>query len=157
VIRHQLRPPGDLGQLARLVSRLFARPLDRERPLWELHQIDGLERDRSALFGKVHHCMIDGVSGVQLMGVLFDPSPKPAAYPPPPADTKVPALPSSTAQLWRGAVAGVGSLVREGRRSPISCRSPTRRSTSFVAPATRSPRSCGCCSSECRRRRSTAT
>ena len=115
VIRHQLRPPGDLGQLARLVSRLFARPLDRERPLWELHQIDGLERDRSALFGKVHHCMIDGVSGVQLMGVLFDPSPKPASYPPPPPEAKPRALPSSTTQLWRGAIDGVGSLVREGK------------------------------------------
>jgi WS/DGAT/MGAT family acyltransferase len=115
VVRHQLRGPGDLTQLARLVSRLFARPLDRERPLWELHQIDGLERDRSALFGKVHHCMIDGVSGVQLMGVLFDPSPKPAAYPPPPADTTVPALPSSAAQLWRGARDGARALLAQGR------------------------------------------
>ena len=115
VIRHQLRPPGDLTQLARLVSRLFARPLDRERPLWELHQIDGVDGERSVLFGKVHHCMIDGVSGVQLMGVLFDPSPKPAACPAPPAETKVPALPSSAAQLWRGARDGARALVTQGR------------------------------------------
>ena len=115
VVRHQLRTPGDLGQLARLVSRLFARPLDRERPLWELHQIDGLEGDRSALFGKVHHCMIDGVSGVQLMGVLFDPSPKPTPYPTPPAVRSVPALPSSTTQLWRGVRDGARHLVAQGR------------------------------------------
>jgi WS/DGAT/MGAT family acyltransferase len=115
VLRHQLRPPGDMGQLARLVSRLFARPLDRERPLWELHQIDGLEGDRSALFGKVHHAMIDGVSGVQLMGVLFDPSPRPA--PPPPAPPAVPtrALPSATRQIWRGLVDDTATLVRHGR------------------------------------------
>jgi diacylglycerol O-acyltransferase len=115
VIRHQLRAPGDLQALARLVSRLFARPLDRDRPLWELHQIDGVEGDRSALFGKVHHCMIDGVSGVQLMGVLFDPSPNPAPSPPPPAETKVPALPSSTRQLWRGALDGARAAIQNGR------------------------------------------
>ncbi|MGH7895202.1 MAG: WS/DGAT/MGAT family O-acyltransferase [Candidatus Binatia bacterium] len=108
VFRHQLRPPGDLPQLSKLVSRLFARPLDRERPLWELHQIDGVEGERSALFGKVHHCMIDGVSGVQLMGVLLDPSPKPAPYPPAPPATPRPPLPSATTQLWRG--------MREGTR-----------------------------------------
>ena len=115
VVRHQLRAPGDMTQLARLVSRLFARPLDRERPLWELHQIDGLEGERSALFGKVHHCMIDGVSGVQLMGVLFDPSPKPAAYPPAPTDVRIPPLPSSTAQLWRGARDGARAVITQGK------------------------------------------
>jgi WS/DGAT/MGAT family acyltransferase len=115
VIRHQLRAPGDLQALARLVSRLFARPLDRDRPLWELHQIDGVDGDRSALFGKVHHCMIDGVSGVQLMGVLFDPSPRPASAPPPPAATNVPALPSSAKQLWRGALDGARGAIEHGR------------------------------------------
>lgn len=115
VFRHQLRAPADAAQLSRLVSRLFARPLDRDRPLWELHQIDGLDGARSALFGKVHHCMIDGVSGVQLMGVLFDPSPKPAPYPPAPAPTAPPALPSATAQLWRGLRDGTQQLTRQAR------------------------------------------
>jgi WS/DGAT/MGAT family acyltransferase len=115
VVRHQLRAPGDLGQLARLVSRLFARPLDRDRPLWELHQIDGVEGDRSALFGKVHHCMIDGVSGVQLMGVLFDPSPRPAPPPPAPPATTVPALPSASRQMWRGLRDGTAAVVERGR------------------------------------------
>jgi diacylglycerol O-acyltransferase / wax synthase len=115
VFRHQLRAPADAAQLSRLVSRLFARPLDRERPLWELHQIDGIGGARSAIFGKVHHCMIDGVSGVQLMGVLFDPSPKPAPYPPPPAAAAAPALPSATTQLWRGLRDGALKAVQQGR------------------------------------------
>jgi WS/DGAT/MGAT family acyltransferase len=115
VVRHQLRPPGDLAQLARLVSRYFARPLDRERPLWELHQIDGLEGDRSALFGKVHHCMIDGVSGVQLMGVLFDPSPRPAPPPPAPPASPVPPLPTASRQMWRGLRDGTAKVVQQGR------------------------------------------
>jgi diacylglycerol O-acyltransferase len=115
IMRHQLRPPGDLGQLAKLASRLFARPLDREKPLWELHQIDGVEGGRSAIFSKVHHCMIDGVSGVQLMGVLFDPSPSPVPHPPAPAPETMPALPSSTTQLWRGLRNAARGLAAQGR------------------------------------------
>ncbi len=115
IFRHQLRPPGDREQLGKLVSRLFARPLDRERPLWELHQIDGLEGGRSALFGKVHHCMIDGVSGVQLMGVLFDPSPKPAPAPPAPPAEPTPPLPSATRQLWRGLRDGTRTVAAHAR------------------------------------------
>ena len=126
VMRHTLRAPGDRGQLVNLVSRLFARPLARDRPLWELHQIDGWEGGRSVLFAKVHHCMIDGVSGVELLGVLFDtaPNPTPVSVPEPAHDVR--ALPSSSVQLARalrdGARAGVESvralaeLVRRPRR-----------------------------------------
>ena len=53
VMRHVLRPPGDDRQLVKLASRLFAEPLHRGRPLWELHQIDGYRGDRSALVAKV--------------------------------------------------------------------------------------------------------
>src|SRR2546427_7931311 len=56
-------------------TTLFRSPLKRSRPLWELYQIDGYRGERSVIFAKVHHCMIDGVSGVQLLGVMFDPSP----------------------------------------------------------------------------------
>jgi diacylglycerol O-acyltransferase len=115
LLRHTLRPPGDDEQLKRLVGRLFAAPLDRTKPLWELHCIDGHRGDRSALFAKVHHSMIDGVSGVQLMGVLFDPTPNPAPYPPPPPAAPPPPLPTPSQQLWRaiedGAAAG-SALVR---------------------------------------------
>src|SRR5262245_19598514 len=107
VLRHTLKPPGDDAQLAQLASRLFAQPLHRDRPLWELHLIDGYRGDRSALFAKVHHCMIDGVSGVQLLGVMFDASPNPA--PPPPAEEVPPAppLPSPLVQLVRALTDGV--------------------------------------------------
>ena len=99
VLHHVLRPPGDDAQLVKLAGRLFAQPLDRRRPLWELHQIDGYRGDRSALVAKVHHCMIDGVSGVQLLGVIFDVTPKPAPPPPPPPAADVPPLPSALVQL----------------------------------------------------------
>jgi diacylglycerol O-acyltransferase len=126
LFRHTLRPPGDDAQLSKLVSRLFAEPLDRRRPLWELHQIDGYRGERSALFGKVHHAMVDGVSGVHLLSVIFDPSPKPAPFPPAPPHAEVRPLPSWLMQLADGVreeiqrnvelVRGLAALVRHPAR-----------------------------------------
>src|SRR4051794_35605816 len=65
-------PPGDERQLAETVARIFARPLDRRRPLWELYLIHGIEGGRLGLLTKVHHAAVDGVSGAEILGVLFD-------------------------------------------------------------------------------------
>jgi diacylglycerol O-acyltransferase len=65
-------PPGTDRQLAETASRMFARPLDRSRPLWELYLIHGLPEGRVALLSKVHHSAIDGVSGAEILGTLFD-------------------------------------------------------------------------------------
>ncbi|MGQ4618965.1 wax ester/triacylglycerol synthase family O-acyltransferase [Nocardia sp. R7R-8] len=68
--------------LADLVSRLHAIPLDPARPLWEFHLISGLDRGRQAIFTKVHHAVVDGMSGAEIMAVLLDavdtPRPAPA-------------------------------------------------------------------------------
>src|SRR5262249_58887443 len=102
-------------------------PLERTRSLWEVHLIDGYRGDRSVLVCKVHHCMIDGVSGVQLLNVMFDPSPKPTPVPPPEGGLEAPPLPSSSTRLLRGArytlmnglrtVGTVGNLLRQPRRA----------------------------------------
>src|SRR4051794_15357004 len=68
-------PPGDDRQLAETVARIFARPLDRTRPLWELYLIHGIEGGRVGMLTKVHHAAVDGVSGAEILGVLFDLSP----------------------------------------------------------------------------------
>src|SRR5262249_37013350 len=116
VVRHALRPPGDDEQLRSLASRLFAEPLDRSRPLWELHQIDGYRGDRSAMVAKVHHCMIDGVSGVQLLGVMFDVTPDPP--PPPPApEEEAPEPPRRPAMRGGRAPADGGATAVGGRRA----------------------------------------
>jgi len=65
-------PPGDDRRLADTVARIFARPLDRTRPLWELYLIHGIADGRIGMLTKVHHAAVDGVSGAEILGVLFD-------------------------------------------------------------------------------------
>jgi diacylglycerol O-acyltransferase len=71
-----LPAPGSDAQLAEQVARIFARPLDRSRPLWELYLIWGLSSGNVAMLTKIHHALIDGLSGAEIMGVLFDLQPE---------------------------------------------------------------------------------
>jgi WS/DGAT/MGAT family acyltransferase len=71
-----LPAPGDDKQLAEQAARLHARPLDRTRPLWELYLIHGLQGDRMAVYSKVHHAAIDGVSGSELLTAVLDITPE---------------------------------------------------------------------------------
>jgi len=71
-----LPAPGSEAQLTEQVARLHARPLDRRRPLWEMYLITGLADGRVAVYTKVHHAAIDGVSGAELLTVLLDLSPE---------------------------------------------------------------------------------
>jgi diacylglycerol O-acyltransferase / wax synthase len=65
-LRHTRLPlPGDERQLRRLVARLMSQQLDRGKPLWETWFVEGLTGDRFAVVSKVHHCMVDGVGGVE--------------------------------------------------------------------------------------------
>jgi WS/DGAT/MGAT family acyltransferase len=75
-VRHTALPrPGDERTLKRLVGRIMSQQLDRTRPLWEMWFVEGLENDQLALISKTHHCLIDGVSGADLISVLMDPAP----------------------------------------------------------------------------------
>jgi diacylglycerol O-acyltransferase / wax synthase len=78
-----LPSPGSEQQLRDLAGRVFAQQLDRDKPLWEIWLVEGLEGDRFAMLSKTHHALVDGISGVDIMSVLFDTSPDPAA----PTDT----------------------------------------------------------------------
>ena len=75
-IRHTALPkPGSLAQLKKLVARVMAQPLDRKRPLWETWIVEGLEGgEQFAMITKIHHCMIDGSSGVDLANIQFSTS-----------------------------------------------------------------------------------
>jgi diacylglycerol O-acyltransferase len=72
-VRHIALPhPGTQDQLKSLVGRLMSQQLDRTRPLWELFVVEGLEDGGFAIVTKIHHCMIDGMSGIDLMAVILD-------------------------------------------------------------------------------------
>src|SRR3954449_11167795 len=85
-----LPAPGSDTQLAEQVARITSRPLDRARPLWELYLIHGLAEGHVAMLTKIHHALIDGISGAEIMGLLLDLGPD------------APKLPAVTD--WKGAV-----------------------------------------------------
>ena len=72
VHRVTLPAPGSLHELADVVGAIASRPLDRSRPLWELHLVDGLADGRVGMITKIHHSTIDGVTGADLMAHMFD-------------------------------------------------------------------------------------
>jgi WS/DGAT/MGAT family acyltransferase len=82
-VRHTALPaPGDEAALNRLFGRLMSQELDRSRPLWETWLVDGLDGGRWAIISKVHHCMVDGVAGVDLISVVLDASAEPVSTAP---------------------------------------------------------------------------
>ena len=103
-VRHTALPsPGGEEQLMRLTGRVFSQALDRGRPLWEVWLVEGLAKDRFALLSKTHHALVDGISGVDILTVLFDTSPAPMPVAPPDHEW-VPAPLPSGAQLLADAV-----------------------------------------------------
>ncbi|MEV2225046.1 wax ester/triacylglycerol synthase family O-acyltransferase [Nocardia vinacea] len=88
--------------LAELAARLHAQPLDRSRPLWECHLISGLADGRQAIYTKVHHALIDGVSGAEVMAALFDIVPESQPVPPPPDGLRLARTPKPAEILGRG-------------------------------------------------------
>jgi WS/DGAT/MGAT family acyltransferase len=76
-----LPPPGSEEQLRTLAARIFSQRLDRSKPLWEMWLVDGVEDDRFAIVAKSHHCLVDGVSGIDVTTVLFDTEREPTTPP----------------------------------------------------------------------------
>ena len=86
VRHHAVPPPGNAEQLADVVSRIVARPLDRGRPLWELYIIEGVENGTLiAQLTKVHHAAIDGAAGASMLAAILDTDPnfRPVGQPAP--------------------------------------------------------------------------
>ena len=103
-VRHYSLPkPGSFDQLRSLVGIMMSQQLDRSKPLWEFNVVEGLEDDRFALVSKIHHCMIDGVAGVDLMAVLLSLAPSDE-------------IPDPVAWVPRRAPSGSELMVRETAR-----------------------------------------
>jgi diacylglycerol O-acyltransferase len=125
-VRHtSLPPPGSEDQLRTLAARIFSQRLDRSKPLWELWLVEGLKGGRFAIVGKSHHCLVDGVSGVDIATVLYDTEPEPTV-PPAPGGEWLPRPERSEADLAAEAVLdrftnpadiaqGVASVIRGPR------------------------------------------
>src|SRR5215208_6676274 len=78
-VRHTaLPPPGSEEQLRTLAARIFSQRLDRTKPVWEMWLVDGVQGGRFGIVAKTHHCLVDGVSGVDITTVLFDLDREPA-------------------------------------------------------------------------------
>lgn len=75
VRRTALARPGGDDELRALVGRVMSQQLDRGKPLWEMWIIEGLTDDRWALITKLHHCMVDGVAGAELLSAVLDDAP----------------------------------------------------------------------------------
>ncbi len=69
-----LEPPGTLDQLFAAAARIHETRLDRERPLWEIDLVKGLQDGNTGMISKVHHCMVDGIGGISLLMIILDPS-----------------------------------------------------------------------------------
>ena len=113
-IRHhvrqaRVRPPGGPEQFQELAARLFALPLDRDRPLWEEWLLDGLADGRWAMLSRIHHCMVDGVGGNDLMAQVFDTDP----------DSPVPATASWTPRPQPSLVTLAAGELLEAAAAPL--------------------------------------
>jgi WS/DGAT/MGAT family acyltransferase len=140
-LRHTSLPePGDMRQLKRLAGRIFSQKLDLHRPLWEMWIVEGLEDGRFAVITKIHHCMIDGISGADLMAGFMQGSPdEPVTTSP---GQWVPRPAPSSARLLTDEVQRRASLpltaIRTGAsalREPLHSLDRARRAVESVAEA----------------------
>ncbi len=125
-VRHASLPrPGGERQLQRRCAEILERHLDRTKPLWEIWIIEGLSEGRFAMLAKVHHCMVDGIAGVDLLVALLDGAPSHTSQPeatwtprPRPAGRQL--LRDEVARRSRaslGLIRGVTSALRQPRRA----------------------------------------
>jgi diacylglycerol O-acyltransferase len=119
-----LPAPGGDSQLSALMARVMTQRLDRDYPLWEYWLVEGLDQGRWALISKVHHCLVDGVSGTDLYRVIFDASAEPS---PPAADHRTVLAGPSDLALAAGAAVDTALIpLRESRALCSALGSPGR-------------------------------
>jgi WS/DGAT/MGAT family acyltransferase len=117
--------PGDHRTLLDLMGRLQQTLLDRNRPLWEIHFIDGLAgRDSVAMIYKIHHAMIDGTAGVEIAKLLYDLSPEVTPVEPPEWEPR--SLPSAAEMIAEAMVDRIGWAVSSARTLLGGLRNPIK-------------------------------
>ena len=128
-----LPSPGSDAMLAEQVARIVARPLDRARPLWEIYLLHGVHGDRVAVLTKIHHALIDGMSGAEILGALLDLSPE-IRLVDPPAEVDVDPGSGSARVVVRGLLGLARYPLRGGRACQARCRTWRRFVRSVQVP-----------------------
>jgi WS/DGAT/MGAT family acyltransferase len=139
VRRAGLPKPGGLDELAELAGDFMGRPLDRNRPLWEMVVVEGIEHDHIAMLSKVHHAAIDGVSGAELMVNLLDFTAEPREVDPPDEEWHPDRVPSELERLayaWASLARQPFRAARAARRTAEAALNIRRRNR---APGTIAP------------------
>jgi diacylglycerol O-acyltransferase / wax synthase len=132
-LRHTALPrPGDSRALCKLVGRVMSQQLDRHKPLWETWIVEGLEDGSWAALTKMHHCMVDGVAGTDLLALVLDTSPE-QPRPVVVAESWQPGAEPGALQLAAHSLGGLaGAPVRMLRAVAGGLRRPTATATSAV-------------------------
>lgn len=107
IFRLQIEKPGGDRELSALAGRIFTPMMDRGKPLWDINLVYGLEGGRTAMICRVHHCMVDGVSGVDLLKIVLDFTPEPAPVPPKRAHRRREPKPDPARQLFDSILGGM--------------------------------------------------
>jgi diacylglycerol O-acyltransferase len=116
ITRHVLPQDSTDAELMRAAMEINERGLDRSRPLWEMHSFEGLSRNRTALLSRIHHSLVDGVSGIELLTVLMD-FKRDAAPPEPPKVEWAPKpMPNTVENLFDAAFDGAQTQLGFYRR-----------------------------------------
>ena len=123
-VRHTAVPgPGSDEQLRNLAGRVLGQRLDMAKPLWELWLVEGLADGRWAIISKVHHCMVDGIAGTDLMQLMFDLEPDathdaPKDWTPRHQPSSLTLLTEAVTEAVAHPLRGLSSLPEPGRRGP---------------------------------------
>ena len=145
-IRHSALPsPGTREQLDEVVARLWSYKLDRSKPLWEMWFVEGLKDGRVALLTKIHHCLVDGVSGAGVSEILFDVTREPRPPVDPPQSIRSGVIPRPEVRLLGAAINmavmtpyRIVRLMDQTVRQQLAARNiRDKPSGYFSAPATR--------------------
>jgi WS/DGAT/MGAT family acyltransferase len=133
LFHHQLPEGSNEAALRAAALRIFEPLMDRSRPLWEMHLFTGLEGERSAVLWRIHHCIVDGVSWVEILNVMLEPKRDAVAPAPLQLDEPKP-LPNSAERLLDAAHDLASTQLRAVRRI-MSFTSPSAKTPSALAAA----------------------
>ncbi|MFN0124321.1 MAG: wax ester/triacylglycerol synthase family O-acyltransferase [Blastocatellia bacterium] len=107
IFKVQVAAPGGEKELIDLAGRIMTPMMERHKPLWDIYMVYGLEGGGTAMIARVHHCMVDGMSGVDLLKIILDFSPETKPAPPQPEAPPRPPQPDPTRRLFDALLGGM--------------------------------------------------